>query len=182
MTSHHDPHMCPHCGLCTCGCDDCHPRSLLPYCTCPDCECENIEHDHDACATRKFLEMYAQTLPEPMSELVRESLALDAQLTRRRYKYAPAFTPHTGPANVSPYWHGPQPAVMICYSDPVLDTLMQRPDRYAWLAQYLERYGGSHPKPSPRAYALAHGLRGAAADMFAEIATAIQEAKCTIPW
>ena len=83
---------------------------------------------------------------------------------------------------VGPDWYQRRPVGMICYSDPVLDTLMQRPDRYAWLAQYLERHGESHPKPSPRAYALAHGLRGAAADMFAEIATAIQEAKGTIPW
>lgn len=107
---------------------------------------------------------------------------LEAWLTRRRYKYAPAFTPHVRPANVSPYWHGPQPATMICYSDHVIDTLMERPDRYAWLANYLDRHGASHPKPSPRAYALAHGLRGAAADMFAEIAGIIQNAKADVPW
>lgn len=136
----------------------------------------------DYTTTREFLETYAQTLPEPMAEPVRELLDLDAQITRRRYKYAPAFTPHTPPANISPYWHGPQPATMICYSDHVIDTLMQRPDRYAWLAQYLERYGQSHPKPSPRAYALAHGLRGAAADMFTEIAGIIQNARAETPW
>lgn len=191
VTSHHDPHMCPHCGLCTCGCEDCHPRSLLPYCTCPDCECENVGHDHDACSdetAESFTLMHpsakrgpltGQSLPTWFAEA---NAALEKFILRSRYKYAPAFTPHVRPANVSPYWHGPQPATMICYSDHVIDTLMERPDRYAWLAQYFERYGESHPKPSPRAYALAHGLRGAAADMFTEIATAIQEAKGAIPW
>lgn len=131
--------------------------------------------------TSEILETYAQTLPTPMAEPVREALALDAWLTRRRYKYAPAYTPSVAPANVSGYWHGPQPATMICYSHQAIDTLMQRPDRYTWLANYLDRYSQAHPV-SPRAYAEAHGLTGAAADMFAEIAGIIQNARETTPW
>lgn len=127
-------------------------------------------------------EVREQLAGQPQPSVEEANATIEAWITRRRYKYLPAFTPHTRPPNISPYWHGPQPAAMICYSDPVLDTLMQRPDRYTWLAAYLERYGQTHPKPSPRTYALAHGLRGAAADMFTEIATAIQTARESTPW
>ncbi len=122
--------------------------------------------------------MYADA-PPPDVEMA--NAELEAWITRRRYKYAPAFTPSVAPANVSGYWHGPQRAAMICYGEQAIDALMQRPDGYTWLARYLDRYSETHPA-DPRAYAKAHGLTGWAADMFAEIAGIIQNARENVPY
>jgi hypothetical protein len=109
-------------------------------------------------------------------------VALDTWITRRRWKYAPAYTPSAAPANVSGYWHGPQPATMICYSGTALDAVMQgRHDGGDWYNAYCERYRRAHPV-SARDFAASCGLTGAAADMFAEIAGIIQNAREATPW
>lgn len=76
----------------------------------------------------------------------------------------------------------PLAPAMICYSGTAMDAVMQgRHDGGDWYNQYWERYADAHPW-SPQAFAVTHGLSGAAADMFTEIATAIQNAKGDIPW
>ena len=50
MTEHYDPHFCYDCLLCQCGCDECHPRSLVITCECADCDCDDLSHDHDDCS------------------------------------------------------------------------------------------------------------------------------------
>jgi len=88
-----------------------------------------------------------QPLPTSFAEA---NAAVEAFILRSRYKYAPAFTPHAAPANISPYPHRPQPM--------------------------------SRPHWSPRAYAGLRGLSANAAEMFTEIATAVQAARENTPW
>lgn len=45
---HFEPHYCPDCGLCWCGCREC-KTSLTQGCICDGCDCEDVEHYHDEC-------------------------------------------------------------------------------------------------------------------------------------
>jgi len=94
-----------------------------------------------------------QLRDQPMpttADVEQANTALESWLTRRQWKYAPAFTPRAAPANISPYPHRPQPPILVNWS--------------------------------PRAYAGLRGLSGNAAEMFTEIAGAIQAARESTPW
>lgn len=47
LSPHFDPHMCPDCGRCWCGCQEC-KLSLTQGCVCDNCDCDD-ECWHEDC-------------------------------------------------------------------------------------------------------------------------------------